>query len=89
MKLHSKPCYVLRPLGLSLNFAPCENSEAVHPETRVPLSTRVFPKYLDHEKKAYVTGSMYPRTSTVLRTTPNYRLATVNHAVRPPVGKDH
>ena len=44
-------CYVLRPFGLSLDFAPYENSEAVHPETRVPVSTRVSPKYLDHGKK--------------------------------------
>ena len=41
-------CYILRPFGLSLDFASYENLEAVHPETRVPVSTRVLPKYLDH-----------------------------------------
>ena len=32
---------------------------------------------------------MHPRTSIVLRPPPNYRLVAVNHAVRPPVRKNH
>ena len=35
-------CYVLRPFGLSLIFAPYKNSEAVHPKTQVPVLTRVL-----------------------------------------------
>ena len=39
----------------SLDFAPYENSEAVHSETRMSVSTRVLPKYLGihDEKKVY------------------------------------
>ena len=41
------------------------------------------------EKGLLVTGLVHPRTSIVLRTTPNGRLADVDHAVRPPVANNH
>ena len=38
-------------------------------------------------KRSTRHGLVHPRTSIVLRTTRNYRLAAVDHAVRPPVAQ--
>ena len=52
------------------------------------LCRHVF--WLNHvEKGSTHHGSVHPRASIVQRTAPNYRLAAVDHATRPPVGKNH
>ena len=71
--------YVLNPFGVSLDFAPYENSEAVHAENLGACGNTCFNQISGNswwETDLLVTGSTQPRTSTVRRTTPNHRLTT-------------
>ena len=72
----------MRPFGLSFVFAPYKNSEAVHPKIRVAVSTRVLAEIM--WKRSTRHGLVHSRTSIVLGTAPNYRLAAVDHAY--PIG---